>query len=75
MSARFIKYVSVAGKQIAIYVASEIQHAGFRRLIDAIEPSLLSDTVNTVEHALQGSTLLSAAQVTRTRSITITFVA
>ncbi|KAH7396223.1 hypothetical protein BKA66DRAFT_566722 [Pyrenochaeta sp. MPI-SDFR-AT-0127] len=72
MIVRFIRSVNVAGNQISINVASEIRHAGIRRSIDAISPTLLDDTVNRVEMALMSSTLLSADQASITTSIPIT---
>ncbi len=74
MSARFMKYVNVGGNQVAIYIAAEVRHAGIRRVIDAIEPAALNDTVARVEYALASNTLLSTAQAGRTKSVTITSV-
>ncbi|KAH9862807.1 hypothetical protein J1614_010900 [Plenodomus biglobosus] len=45
-SARFMRHVTVAGKQVNIYIAQEIRQAGIRRSIDAIDPAILRDTVN-----------------------------
>jgi hypothetical protein len=73
-SARFMRHVIVAGKQVNIYVAQEIRQAGIRRSIDAIDPALLRDTVNKVAMALVGNKLLSEAQQGQTKHVTITFV-
>jgi len=74
MSARFMKYVNVAGNQVAIYVAAEVRHAGVWRVIDAIEPAVFNDTIIRVEHDLVSNKLLSTAQVGRTKSVLITSV-
>lgn len=69
-----MRHVTVAGKQVNIYVAQEIREAGIRRSIDAIDPTLLRNTVNNVALALVGNKLLSEAQQSQTKHVTITFV-
>ena len=71
---RFAKHASVAGKQIPIYVASEVQHAGYRRVVNAIDPTILDKTVDKVKSALENDKLLSASQASSTSSVTITYV-
>jgi hypothetical protein len=71
---RFVKYASVAGKQIPIYVASEVQHGGYRRVIDAIDPVILTKTVDKVKSALENNRLLSASQASSTSFVTVTYV-
>ncbi|KAF2253494.1 hypothetical protein BU26DRAFT_601611 [Trematosphaeria pertusa] len=70
--ARFIKYTNLAGKQVPIYVASEVQHAGYKRLLDSIDPNTLNQTVAKVESAVENNRLFTASQASRTSSITIT---
>jgi hypothetical protein len=74
MASRFMRSVNLAGQSVAIYVAAEVRHAGIRRVIDAIEPKLLIDTVARVENALVSNALLSATQASAVKSVTITSV-
>ncbi|KAF2180929.1 hypothetical protein K469DRAFT_458029, partial [Zopfia rhizophila CBS 207.26] len=55
-----------------IYVAQEVQHAGYKRVIDAIDANILNDTVEKVKAAAEGDKLLSQTQKASTSSITIT---
>ena len=71
---RLMKYASLAGKQIPIFVASEVQDAGFKRMIDAIDPVTLNETVEKVKSALEKNNLLSESQALSTSSVTITCV-
>jgi hypothetical protein len=64
----------VAGKQVPIYVAQEVQHAGYKRVIDAIDANILNDTVEKVKAAAEGDKLLSTTQKASTSFITITYV-
>jgi hypothetical protein len=74
MAARFVQYAMVAGKQVPIYVAQEVQHAGYKRVIDAIDANILNDTVEKVKAAAEGDKLLSTTQKASTSFITITYV-
>ena len=42
------------------YVASEARDAGYRRLVDTINPKALNDTVDKVKAAFESNRLLSA---------------
>lgn len=69
----FVKYASIVSKQISIYVATEFQHAGYKRAIDIIDQIILSETMDKVKAALEkNNKLFSAAQASRTSSVTIT---
>jgi hypothetical protein len=70
---RLVKYASVASKQIPIYVASEVQHAGYKRVVTAIDTTILNNTVDKVKSALENNKLLSASQASSTSSVTITY--
>ena len=71
---RFMKYALVAGKKIPIYVATELQHAGYKRAIDAVDQTILNETVDKVKSALENNKLLSATQASSTSFVTITYV-
>lgn len=71
---RFMKYASVAGKQVPINMATELQYGGYRRVIDAIDQTILNETVDKVKSALENNKLLSATQASSTSSVTITYV-
>jgi hypothetical protein len=68
---RLMKYASFAGKQIPIYVATVVQDRGFKRVIDAIDPVTLNETVEKVKSALEKNKLLSESQALSTSSVTI----
>lgn len=74
MSARFVQYAVVAGKQVPIYIAQEVQHAGYKRVIDAIDTNILNDTVEIAKAAAEGNKHLSETQKDSTSFITITYV-
>jgi len=74
MNVRFLRHANVAGNMVSICIASEIRHAGFRRLIDAIDPDILNHAVKKVENALLEKKLFSAAQLGRTSTVTIVSV-
>lgn len=71
---RFMKYASVPGKQVLINMATELQYGGYRRVIDAIDQTILNETVDKVKSALENNKLLSATQASSTSSVTITYV-
>lgn len=71
---RLLKYATCGNKQIPIYVASEVRDAGYRRLVDIIDPKVLNDTVDKVKAAAESNRLLSATQASSTSSIVITYV-
>ena len=71
---RFMKYATVAGKQVPIYVAQEVKHAGYKRAIDAIDANILSATVENVKAAVEGHKMLSDSQKAVAKFITITYI-
>jgi hypothetical protein len=57
-----------------LYVASEVQDAGFELVIDAIDSVTLNETVEKAKSALEKNNLLSEFQVLSTSFVTITCV-
>ncbi|KAH7388832.1 hypothetical protein BKA66DRAFT_548538 [Pyrenochaeta sp. MPI-SDFR-AT-0127] len=72
MTTRFMRNAVVAGRQVSIYVATEIRHAGIKRAIDSVDQGRLNDTINRVADALTGNTLLSTIEASRVQKVVIT---
>jgi hypothetical protein len=62
MSGRVVKEVANGAKRVSIVLAEEIQDKGFKRVLDAIDPALITATAEKVASAFSGSTLMTEAQ-------------
>jgi hypothetical protein len=60
--------------KIPIYIATELQHAGYEREIGAIDQASLNETVEKVKSALVNNRMLSVIQAPSTSFVTINYV-
>ncbi|KAJ9226790.1 hypothetical protein DTO027B5_1874 [Paecilomyces variotii] len=72
MSGRVIKEMVHGSKKIPIILAEEVQDRGFKRVIDAIDPTIVQQTGDRVEDAFKGVKMMTPAQKARTEKIVIT---
>lgn len=73
MSGRVVKEVANGAKRVSIVLAEEIQDKGFKRVLDAIDPALITTTAEKVASAFSGSTLMTEAQKSQADKIIITY--
>jgi hypothetical protein len=73
MSGRVVKEVANGAKRVSIVLAEEIQDKGFKRVVDAIDPALITATAEKVASAFSGSTLMTEAQKSQADKIIITY--
>jgi hypothetical protein len=71
---QFLINALVLGRKILVFVATELRHAGYKRLLSAIDPAILNETVQRVKSALENNKLLSAHQASIISSVAITYV-
>jgi hypothetical protein len=71
---QFIKNATFNGKLIPICLAKEVNHAGFKCVVRAIDPPILDETGDKVKSAIENDKLLSADQASKTSTVTITYV-
>ena len=69
-----MREVANGAKKLSIIVAEEVQYKGFKRVIDAIDPSLLTQTVENVVNAFNGSKMMTAGQKAKADKLIITCV-
>ena len=62
MSGRDIREVAYGMRRVSIILEEEVKDKGFRRLIDAIGPAFITQTVDKVMNAFSGSTMLAGAR-------------
>ncbi|KAF2848286.1 hypothetical protein T440DRAFT_401750 [Plenodomus tracheiphilus IPT5] len=69
---KFMKNVNLHDtKTVRLLMATLIQHRGYWRSIDVIEPQLLNNAVDIAEVALKGHKVLSKVQVARAHKVVI----
>ncbi|KFZ02709.1 hypothetical protein V500_00009 [Pseudogymnoascus sp. VKM F-4518 (FW-2643)] len=73
MSGRLMKTIVIGGRKVSIYVAEEVQEKGFKRVIDAIDPSVVNSTVEKTAAAFSGSIVASDAEKARIENLRITY--
>lgn len=56
---------------MAIFIATEIQQAGVKRLINVIDADIVDAHVDRIEKALKADKLLTAAQASATKIVVI----
>lgn len=74
-AARFMKYATLAGRQVPIYLAQEFKHEGYKCAIDPIDANSLNNSVENVKVAVEGSRLFSESQKSNASFIIITYIA
>jgi hypothetical protein len=62
-----------AQKEFSIVLAEEIQDKRLKRVIDAIDPALITATTEKVASAFSGSTLMTEAQKSQADKTIITY--
>ena len=73
MSGRVVKEVANGAKKISIILAEEVQDRGYKRVVDAIDPALITQTAEKVANAFRGSKMMTASQKARAGQIIITY--
>jgi hypothetical protein len=74
MSGRLMKYATIGGRKVPIFIAEDVQHKGYKRLVDTIDKEILNAMVDRVQSVSEGDKMLTDAQKSATESITITCV-
>lgn len=65
MSGHVVKEVANGAKKISIILAEEVQDRGYKRVIDAIDPAIIQQTVEKVANAFSGSKMMTTSQKAR----------
>ena len=73
MSGRVIGGIANGTRKISIILAEEVQDRGFKRIIDAIDPAIISQTAKMVATAFSGSTIMTAGQKSQANEIVIMY--
>lgn len=60
MSGRVVKEVANGARKVSIILAEEVQDKGYKRVIDAIDRTVIAQTVEKVANAFSGSKLMTA---------------
>ncbi|KAJ8126887.1 hypothetical protein O1611_g6753 [Lasiodiplodia mahajangana] len=68
-SRQVAKVLSRVGNTVSIDIAEQVQHMGYRRLIDAIDHEILNRLVERVKAAVEGDKMLSREQATLVSSV------
>ena len=75
LTGRVIRNMARGARTIPILVGEVVQDQGFIRVIDAIEPAVITESADRVENAFKGSAMLTESQKDDTDKIIITYVA
>lgn len=57
---------------IHVHIAEEIKEKGYKRLVNNIDPRVLTQSIDKVEEALHGEELITADQLAKTQKAVIT---
>lgn len=72
MSGRVVKEVANGARKVSIILAEEVQDKGYKRVIDATDPTVIAQTAEKVANAFSGSEMMTAGQKARAGKIIIT---
>lgn len=72
MSGRVVKEIANGARKVAIILAEEVQDKGFNRVIDAIDPTVITQTAERVANAFSGSKMMTTSQKAQAGKIIIT---
>lgn len=72
MSGRVIREVANGARRVSIILAEEVQDRGYKRVIDAIDPTIIAQTAENVANAFSGSIMMTAGQKAQAGKIIIT---
>lgn len=69
MSRHVSQTIARPGKKISVYIAEQMKDKGYYRAVDAIDPTLLGNTVERVQTAIKGKKILSNEQEAKAASV------
>jgi hypothetical protein len=73
MSGRVIRECLSSVRRVPIVLSERVQDRGFQRLIDAIDPAVITQTADAVAKAFNGSVMLTQDQKEQAAKILITY--